>query len=758
MTRKAPLLALPAIAFLAAALALSTSPAAASPGWELILDRPTPNFGGIDFPTADEGWLVAGAGLLHSTDGGATWTEAAKLTGTDVDFFDTEHGWLVGPRGAIYGTTDGGETWEAQTTGTDVYLSQVVAVGPEEAWVAGVGAGPTEPIVRPESSAFLHTTDGGRTWEHVDTPPRTRLREVAFAGDRGWALGDRCREREPLSPPDVPPPDPDYCYHPTEGTLLRTLDGGDTWEELDVELSTSSRSLTFVSQTHGWFTNYVCITGTDSCRREIARTQDGGMTWEAIDVSTFGSPVSVAFRNDSAGWALVQECEAYLICSDSVISTTDGGASWRQGPVVASNDRGYGHRIFEANGSLYVTGSYWSGLALRSTDDGMTWEGFRHPALVLNSIDFVDSRVGYGLASGELLISRDGGRQWTVIPNAPSNPSLIDFVSVDVGVALRRLCCDDARVYISVTLDGGRTWRETLATDFSTPTRGEGSDPVAFKMLTAMHGFFAVEGGFGFTQDGGGASWRTIRIRDVGPYARVNAAALADPEHVWAIVTPNESTSSNVTLIHSDDGGTSWSETPVLGRAYGIQFVDSSHGWYISQDCTKACTNSHSLFGTRDGGRTWTNLGQRLQPTYGPSLTFVDRLNAWLNETTCEETVCTLHAWHSADGGRTWNRQLSEGRLERGTFDFIDARHGWLLLDPLLGFGVGGAPFARMLLYHTTDGGGGPIGLEPTPAFPDAGGGAGSANTGRAAWIVLAAAMGAAALAASVLVARRARR
>ena len=58
---------------------LTATPARADspPDWELILDRPTPMFGGMDFVSADEGWLVAGAGLLPTTDVGATWEEAA---------------------------------------------------------------------------------------------------------------------------------------------------------------------------------------------------------------------------------------------------------------------------------------------------------------------------------------------------------------------------------------------------------------------------------------------------------------------------------------------------------------------------------------------------------------------------------------------------------------------------------------------------------------------------------------------------------
>ncbi|MCH8162134.1 MAG: immune inhibitor A, partial [Chloroflexi bacterium] len=94
---------------------LTATPATAnaSSGWELILDRPTFNFNGIDFVSEREGWMTAGAGLLHTTDGGATWTEAAKISVGVVDFADRDHGWAAGVSGTIYTTTDGGQTWEA---------------------------------------------------------------------------------------------------------------------------------------------------------------------------------------------------------------------------------------------------------------------------------------------------------------------------------------------------------------------------------------------------------------------------------------------------------------------------------------------------------------------------------------------------------------------------------------------------------------------------------------------------------------------
>ncbi len=80
--------------------------------------------GAIDFVSADEGWLVAEAGLFHSTDGGGTWSAVSTMGIAPgefflkVDFLDSQTGWvLTTPEDQsleslkLYRTDDGGENW-----------------------------------------------------------------------------------------------------------------------------------------------------------------------------------------------------------------------------------------------------------------------------------------------------------------------------------------------------------------------------------------------------------------------------------------------------------------------------------------------------------------------------------------------------------------------------------------------------------------------------------------------------------------------
>lgn len=78
----------------------------------------------VDFVSVDEGWIVAGAELFHSLDGGASWA-SIPLPGIpsgefliNLDFVDSLHGWLIATPDddtwtplKLYRTTDGGASW-----------------------------------------------------------------------------------------------------------------------------------------------------------------------------------------------------------------------------------------------------------------------------------------------------------------------------------------------------------------------------------------------------------------------------------------------------------------------------------------------------------------------------------------------------------------------------------------------------------------------------------------------------------------------
>lgn len=107
----------------------------------------------LSFPDANDGWVVGAAGvsgqkplILHTTDGGATWTkEASVLTAelVGVDFVDAAHGWAItddaGDAGyALQHTSDGGATWSRQRPHAGIDgLDGVDFIDATTGWVTG---------------------------------------------------------------------------------------------------------------------------------------------------------------------------------------------------------------------------------------------------------------------------------------------------------------------------------------------------------------------------------------------------------------------------------------------------------------------------------------------------------------------------------------------------------------------------------------------------------------------------------------------
>ncbi len=355
--------------------------------------------------------------------------------------------------------------------------------------------------------------------------------------------------------------------------------------------------------------------------------------------------------------------------------------------------------------ALYLTGSMG---ALRSEDGGISWQEMETPALVLSDISFVDSDTGYAISSDGVLRTDDAGSTWRRLAAAPEGAGRVEFTDVAHGVITTSNCVSgDCRLRIYRTDDAGRSWE--LAHTASPELASYVYD---LEFVDLDHGWVATERGFLFTEDAG-TTWQERMLNRPDSY--VMGADLADVDDGWVIIA----VADGANLLHSTDGGRTWAFVPGAstgGAPNTVDFVDAQHGWYSAQSCLDTCLES--LFATTDGGQTWTLIQERLQLAYPHQFAFVDRLNGWLNESECDATGCRYHILHTADGGHTYTAQLS-GELITGTFDFVDARNGWLLLDPNRGIGIGGGPAHRTLLYHTSDGGGGPIGREPI--LPDVG-------------------------------------
>jgi photosystem II stability/assembly factor-like uncharacterized protein len=223
----------------------------------------------------------------------------------------------------------------------------------------------------------------------------------------------------------------------TQGTWLRTVDGGATWSGGRVA---GADSLQF-RDVHGVdaSTAYLLSIG-NGAQSRVYKTVDGGAQWTMRHVN----PDSAGFYDCMDFW----DADRGLLVGDAVDgrivirATTDGGANWDRVPTAALPPAQQGEGSFAASGTCVETargGHAWivmngAGRArmLRTSDYGRTWATETLPITAragsgAQSVSFRDARHGavfgggYDAVAGDVLLAttEDGGDTWTP-RNAPA--------------------------------------------------------------------------------------------------------------------------------------------------------------------------------------------------------------------------------------------------------------------------------------------------------------------------------------------------
>lgn len=225
----------------------------------------------------------------------------------DAAFVGEDSGWAVGflqtdddshPL-AIFHTRDGGLTWEEQQTGMgDGNLSTVVFTDELTGYAAGQVWGADIPTL------ILYTRDGGETWTSAVLPPvYGTVRNLFFTdGGTGWSVG--------------------ADYMDFQSLMMRSEDGI-TWQAVD-HPSHENASLTgihFPSENVGYAVGSVAG---ENPVPYLLKTSDGGATWEELpQPMESGWLVDTCFDDENTGWAVGGSGDLGIIAR-----TTDGGATW----------------------------------------------------------------------------------------------------------------------------------------------------------------------------------------------------------------------------------------------------------------------------------------------------------------------------------------------------------------------------------------------------------------------------------------------
>jgi photosystem II stability/assembly factor-like uncharacterized protein len=469
------------------------------------------------------------------------------------------------------------------------------------------------------------------------------------------------------------------------GTLLRTADGGETWDGIHSQV-TPGGPLQILDADSVVLTSGAC---------ELFRSDDEGQSFYRLADfadAPFGCGEflsALAFPNPSTGYVLRED--------GSALRTDDGGQTFSQIASVPGPQPPMDAFFTDADTGVVATGTYSPndpGRIFRTTDGGQSWQEVANgPSM--RDVVFV-SGVGYAVGSrSAFLRSLDGGQTWTPQPldglSHPADFSSIDCIDATTCVMAQDFTRDDQLIR---TADGGATAQSVFSSEhnylhyvaFASPSR---------VVAVGETGATAIS-------DDAGSTWRIQGTRfGKGDTVYPSGAVEADSDQL-AHITQNHGT-----ILRTIDGGLNWFAVTLPDQSFYVAdatFPSEQVGYALDQG---------EVFETTDGGSTWQRLNvssgkppaaifaldperlllagpRRIRLSVDGGISFrtvrgrAPRSPTLVNIERAGGDVVMAHGAHaiylSADGGSHWRRVPLPPRSKPvGDVDFLDTTIGYAL-------------------------------------------------------------------------------
>ncbi|HRS51972.1 MAG TPA: YCF48-related protein [Candidatus Marinimicrobia bacterium] len=242
-------------------------------------------------------------------------------------------------------------------------------------------------------------------------------------------------------------------------TLNFNVNNYGSWRKLDIICTQELIDIVFIDDQNGWA---VGDSGT------ILHTVDGGDTWQQ---QAFPFEQLPGYENDEKDLYAVEFIDTvtgFIGSNNSIFKTTDGGETW---DVKYSKDLDFGrfHDIEFLNGEIgFAVGGFWAegtSILLKTVDGGETWDDITPvPSPTLTCISIIDQcKIWICGIGSTLFFSADSGTNWTrkeLGSSLSAYFSSIQFISDKIGW----LGGDHNSSYsnrLLRTIDGGDTWIQT---------------------------------------------------------------------------------------------------------------------------------------------------------------------------------------------------------------------------------------------------------------------------------------------------------
>jgi photosystem II stability/assembly factor-like uncharacterized protein len=396
----------------------------------------------------------------------------------------------------------------------------------------------------------------------------------------------------PVSVVDAALVDPDHGWALTAADLVRTDDGGATWQSIlpaDVAVSTI-RAVRFADSRIGWLAWW----SEADPRITIERTNDGGRTWSrshtpGTHVDGVGR-VSIQGFDNGHLFVQIETVHSSASCIGELDASDDAGISWLPDVAMPPDGLGFGCAPirFRDPAHGWTTGGPLNQALEATADGGRTWTqvqprnprasgrnlvAYQAPAFAENGqgLDgvlltwlFPPADPNSAGRSGQVTIDRtsDGGATWqpTTAPPDANLPFLGDVIPVaPLGATDWLVAGSSLGSRLWRTTDAGGSWTAIAAADLPSPIASLG-------FVDATTGWaIDLDGALHATADRG-QTWRAlspVAATRTRPSATPSPAVGTGP-FAWTLVSSEGdlATYDIVQAIHRRDGG-------AIGVAFG---------------------------------------------------------------------------------------------------------------------------------------------------------------------------------------------
>ncbi|MEX2592837.1 MAG: YCF48-related protein [Anditalea sp.] len=454
-----------------------------------------------------------------------------------------------------------------------------------------------------------------------------------------------------------------------DGMVYRTTDGGNNWGVIKLGTSVDLKSITYLTNAK------IYITGNDGA---LFKSTNGGQDWARQVLDTSSDLNSVFFVNADSGYIATANSE--------IIKTVDGGTNWEVKPTdfeIALNDL---HFLNDTLG--YAVGGL--GTIIKTENAGATWNFINSGIDIdLTQVTFNPGDPRYGVVTGKngtILRTSNGGLTFVAANSRTSQ--LISGISFRPNTNLVYAVAGSG-VVISSTNSGG-SWSLRFS--------GRANDYTGVQFLTDLRGYVIGQDGLILLTSNGGTSF-TVRSRP-----------LSLPFNAVYFLSNNSGyiSGNNGNIISTTNSGGTWTAlNPGTNRnVYGMHFFNINTGYvvgnrgYISKTENRGVNwttiapgdesidyRGISFFNTEtgiivgDGG--WLSRSEEGQVWDNVYLPTTENLNAVeiLDETSAIVVGNKGMIFKTTDQGKSWEKINISSNQNINDIEFLDESIGFVVGD-----------------------------------------------------------------------------